>query len=155
MSKLTESVAYLKGLATGLGVDEENAKTSEQKLILQLIEALDTVADELVELQEKVEELDGVVDNIDEDLGSVEDLIYGDEEKCSCHHHHHHCDCEDELDEDYDDEEETDEETFVEYECPHCGEKEQFEFSKFDLDKDYECPKCHKPLFPEVSEEEE
>lgn len=153
MSKLTESVAYLKGLAAGLGVDEESAKTAEQKLILQLVETLDTVADELVELQDKVEEIDGVVENIDEDLGSVEDLVYGEDDECSCDHHHHHC--EDEEYDDYEDEEEDDDDTFVEYECPHCGEKEQFEFSKFDLDKDYECPRCHKPLFPEVSEEDE
>ena len=55
MSKMSEKVAYLKGLAEGLGV---NGDTEQGKLMLAMIDVLDAFADECKELDEKIEELE-------------------------------------------------------------------------------------------------
>ena len=51
MSKLGKKVAYLKGLAEGLGVKDED---NQGKLILALIDTLEAFAEENEELQERI-----------------------------------------------------------------------------------------------------
>ena len=125
MSNLTDRVSYLKGLAEGLKLDTEK---NEGKLIEKMLELLSDMAAEMDELRHDHEDLDEYVESIDSDLSELEDMIYGDEE-----------------DED---------DSLVEYTCPHCGEEMTFEVDNFDFDEDYLCPNCHKPLFPEAPEEE-
>ena len=54
MSKMGEKVAYLKGLAEGLGV---NADTDQGKLMLAMIDVLEAFAQECGETREELDEL--------------------------------------------------------------------------------------------------
>ena len=105
---VTEKVSYLKGLAEGLGIDE-NEKNG--KVIKAIIDVLDDLAFTVADLEDGFDELIEQVDAIDEDLGSLEDDFYEDE---------------DEDDYDYeDDDEELDDEELYEVTCPSCGAKNQ------------------------------
>ena len=67
---VTEKVSYLKGLAEGLGIDE-NEKNG--KVIKAIIDVLDDLAFTVADLEDGFDELIEQVDAIDEDLGSLED----------------------------------------------------------------------------------
>lgn len=131
MAKMTDKVAYLKGLADGMKL---TADTDEHKFLLKMLETLEAMAEATDELAAQQEELDEYCDNIDDDLSELEEYVYG----------------EDGEDEDGEDEEEISAgEDTVEYECPHCGYKTSFDIAEFDFEEDYLCPKCSKPFFPE------
>ena len=113
---ITEKVAYIKGLSEGLGF--EKADSAEAKLIKALIDLVDEMALEIEELQEDVCTLADYCEELDEDLGDVEEVL---------------------LDE-YDDEDELDEDDYYEIECPSCGEVIVFDDS---LEPDeLVCPAC-------------
>ena len=38
----------------------------------------------------------------------------------------------------------------IHYACPHCGEAITFRPADIDVEEDFLCPKCHKPVFPEL-----
>ena len=126
---ITEKVAYIKGLAEGLKLDETKP---EGKVISEIIKVLEDMAMTVSDTEERVEYLEGYADELDDDLALLEDEVYGDEED------------EDEFDcEDCDEECETccknccddDEECCVA--CPHCGEDVYL-----DEDMDFDCIKC-------------
>ena len=71
--KLTEKTAYLKGLLEGLNIDETKP---EAKLLKAVIETLDVMAEEVAELTAETEHLEDYLDDIDYDLGSLEDDYY-------------------------------------------------------------------------------
>lgn len=79
----SEKVAYLKGLADGLGLGKE---TKEEKLISAIIDVLDTIAVDMEDLEETCLDLGEEIDAISDDLSDVEDFLYeeccGDE--CCC-----------------------------------------------------------------------
>ena len=111
---LSEKVAYLKGLAEGLKISAEN---DQGRVITEIIGVLSDVADSVSAIEEECDRLNEYVEEIDEDLGDVEEAVYGDEED------------DDEYDgyddEDYDEEEEDEEDyddDVIEIECPNCGE---------------------------------
>lgn len=143
MSTLSEKVAFLKGLAEGLKLGDA---TPEQKLIGKMIETLDEMAKEVELLRNDYDDLNDYVEEIDDDLTAIED-IFDDEDDDECG-----CGCEHD-DDDYEDDDE--ESSSVEYECPHCGETTHFDVADFDLEEDYKCPSCQKPLFPETEEDDE
>ena len=68
-----EKVAYLKGLAEGLGLEPE---TKEGKLISVIIDTLSTIADEIEELNENALDIGDELDAISNDLAEVEEFIY-------------------------------------------------------------------------------
>ena len=117
--KITEKVSYIKGLAEGLSLDETSA---QGKVISAIIDALEEMAKELSDLKEDTEYLDAYIEEIDEDLGMLEEDYYEDGG----------CDCDDEdcgCDDD-----------FVEVECPECGETVCLDDS---IDFDHViCPAC-------------
>ncbi len=141
MSELTDRVAFLRGLAEGMQLDDSKP---ESKLLLKMLDLLDEMAKDNDDLHKALDELNEYMESIDEDLSDMEEDIYGDMS-----------DEEDEEDEDDDDEDEDEDEKTVEYACPYCGEVMVFDVERFDFDEDYLCPNCHKPLFPEDSEGEE
>ena len=96
---ISEKVAYIKGLAEGLSLDEA---TKEGKLLLAIIDILDDIAVEIDDVEEVISDLGDQIDAVDEDLSSLEEIIYDDED-CGCD-----CGCED--DEVY------------EVECPNCND---------------------------------
>ena len=102
---LTERTAYLKGLAEGLALDETKP---EGKVICEMVKLLDEMANSIADLEEDCDTLYDYIEEIDEDLGAVEEFVYDDDDcDCDC------CDCDDE---DFDDED------FFEVTCPACGE---------------------------------
>jgi predicted RNA-binding Zn-ribbon protein involved in translation (DUF1610 family) len=129
MSKLTERAEFLRGLATGYQLDESKP---EHSVILQLVDLIGDMAKELEETNEKLNQLQEYMEEIDIDLELLEDAVFEDEDE--------------DFEEDYD---------AVEYECPHCGHPIHFNINEFDLDEDYHCPNCGNSLFPEDDEDDE
>ena len=78
---ITERVAYLKGLADGLGLDME---TKEGRLISVIIDTLEDIVLEVEELNENALNLGEEIDALSDDLADVEELIFGDDDDCDC-----------------------------------------------------------------------
>ena len=118
---LTEKAAYLQGLAEGLGVDDA---TKEGKVIKELLTLVSDMADKLEAVDGELTELRDYIEEVDEDLGSVEEDLYGDDE-----------------DADEDEEDDGDDgDGYYEMVCPSCGETICFDES---LDTDeLVCPAC-------------
>ncbi len=93
---ITEKSAYLKGLAEGIALDPQKPET---KIIEALLDLVSEMAQKITELEHDVEVLNDYADELDEDLGFVEELLYEDDE----------CDCDDEYDEDD-----------CDFDCGHC-----------------------------------
>ena len=132
--EITEKVAYLKGLAEGLGLDTE---TKDGKILTAMIDILDDMALELADLDAAQEELGDGLDAVSDDLEDVEDLIYGEEE--------------DEEDED-DGEEDEDSEDCYATTCPNCEETIYFDESIL-ADGEVICPNCGEKLEFDLGEE--
>ena len=79
---LTEKIAYIKGLAEGLALDESKP---EVKVINAIVDLLDDMAYSVSDMEELYDELSAQVDEIDLDLADVESDVYDD---CDCD-----CDC--------------------------------------------------------------
>lgn len=73
MKNILQRIAYVQGLADGLGL-EENSK--EGQILLELV---DVVAELTEVLDEKFEDLEDYVDAVEEDLAELEDYVYDDE----------------------------------------------------------------------------
>ena len=91
---LTEKAAYLKGLAEGLSFEKESA---EGKLLLALVDLCSTLAEEVTRIDEDVEYVSDYCEELDEDLGAVEELLVDDD---------------DDYDDEFDDEDDEDEDEF-------------------------------------------
>ena len=99
---ICEKIAYIKGLAEGLNLDET---TKEGKILAAVIDLLGDITDEICEIEDGCDELMEQIDAVDEDLSAVEDFIYEDDDDCDCDCDC--CDCEDDED-------------LYEVECPKC-----------------------------------
>ncbi len=140
---VTEKVAYLKGLAEGLGIEEGS---KEGKLLKAIMDVLADLALSVEDLEDYTAELTEQVDAIDEDLDALEGDFYEDED-CDCD-----CDCDEDWDDEFydvscpncDEEFSVDEETLLEggIECPNCGEHLEFDIECDDDDCDCGCG-CH------------
>ena len=135
MSKLTDKISYLRGLAEGMKLNPEK---DSNRLILGILEVLGEVGDSFDALAQSHGELSDYVESIDEDLADLEADLYDDEDE----------DLAEEEDED-------DVAGFIEYECPHCGHVIQFDEDDVDFDEESFCPACGKELFPELLDTEE
>jgi hypothetical protein len=111
---VNEKVAHLKGVIEGMDFD---TTTKEGKLIGLIVDILSDVADELIEVEDDVDTLFDYADELDGDLGEVEQTLFGDEDdiddECSCG-------CHDE----YDFDEEDDEDDCCDEHCSCHAEKE-------------------------------
>jgi DNA-directed RNA polymerase subunit RPC12/RpoP len=131
--EILEKVAYMKGLAEGLGLD---GQTKEGKLLTVMMDILDDMALELQDMREGQIDLEEALDAVSDDLSDVESRVYEDED-------------EEEDEEDGEvyqttcpscGEEIFFDETILEdggVRCPDCGEK-----LEFDLDESEGCPNC-------------
>ena len=123
---INENAAYLKGLFDGYELDP-NSK--EVKLIGQMLELMTKMASRISDLEADNAELREYIEEIDEDLGSVEEELYFTDE-----------DEDDDYDEYDDDEYDEDDSEYYELECPNCGETVCFDDS---LDpNELVCPAC-------------
>ena len=142
---LSERIAYIRGLAEGLKLDESK---DEVKVINAIIDLLEDMAYDVVDMEDIVDEVCNQVDEIDEDLAEVEEEVYGEDYEGDWFDDY---DVDDEDDFDpFDDDEayyevtcpacnETtivDEDALIEGEldCPYCGAEIEFDFSELDED---------------------
>jgi len=128
---LTEKAAYLKGLASGLALDESKPET---KLINALIDLIDDIALTVADLDDELAVVTEQVDLIDEDLESLEEDFYEDDEdeeddliKITCPS------CGDDI---YIDDAILND---GELQCPNCGETLEFDIDCCDCDCDDDC----------------
>ena len=75
--EIKEKTAYLKGLADGLEYDKS---TKEGKLLAAIIDLLDEIAVEIDGLNQDVDYLSEYTEELDKDLGDVEEYIFDDDE---------------------------------------------------------------------------
>ena len=78
MSRMAEKVAYLKGLAEGLGVSGDS---DQGKLMLAVIDALEAFAQESGETCEKLDELEQYVEEIDSDVSDLEEALFSEDDE--------------------------------------------------------------------------
>ena len=138
---ICEKIAYLKGLAEGLKLDES---TNEGKVLTAIIDLLGDITEEICDIEESCEEIIEQIDAVDEDLADLESVIYEDDEEDDCD-----CDCDCCDDEVYEiecpacndviylDGEMLEEEGMV---CPNCGTELEFDFEGCDCG--CECCDC-------------
>ena len=142
MSKLTDRISFLKGMAAGMKL---NMDKDANKLMLEMLTVMGEMAEEMATMTEAHNDLNEYVESIDDDLAELEETLFGEEEM----------DGEDiDIDGEDDDEDEFGEDDLIVYACPHCGHEIEFHASDVDFDEDCLCPECHKPIFPELSEDE-
>ena len=72
MMTITEKIANLKGYLEGVQLDENKAET---KVIAKIVDILEDMALEIEEMEEQVDTLNDYAEELDEDLGDVEDKI--------------------------------------------------------------------------------
>ena len=129
---LTEKAAYLKGLAEGMNNDD--------KLTLKLLELVGDMADKINALEEELETHYAYLDELDHDLGELEEEVYEIEDD----EYDDDCDCDCCDDDDCDcccEDDEDDEDVFYEVTCPSCGEKVYFDEN---VDpSEVTCPSCN------------
>lgn len=121
---IPEKVAYLKGLAEGMGLDTEKSK--EAKLISVMIGILEEVGLTIEDIEETTlalgEEIDDLADSMD----------HGHHDFPPHHHHHHDMDCcgHDDFEDD-----------FV-LDCPSCNNEIPIDDDAFEQGF-VECESCH------------
>ena len=133
--EITEKVAYLKGLADGLGLD---AESKEGKVLLAMIDVLDDIALEIEDLKDAQDELADGLDAVSDDQEDVEDVVFGEDDY-------------DDYDEDEEDEDEESEDCYATT-CPNCEEVIYFDESILE-DGEVICPNCGEKLEFELEEE--
>ena len=142
----SEKVAYLKGLAEGLGIDKE---TKEGRVLAAIMDILEDMAHDIEDLEENAWELGEAIDQVSDDLSDIEDIVYDmddeddddydyddDEDFCGCC-----CGGDEEEDEDEDDEEPV----FYEVTCPACENTITIDEDVLNLGS-IECPNCGETL---------
>ena len=143
----SEKVAYVKGLAEGLGYDNTS---KEGKILAAILDILEDVAHDIEDLEENAWDLGEAIDQVSDDLAEIEELIYDEDfdddedededyEPCSCC-----CGGEDE-----------DEPVFYEVTCPKCGNTITIDEDVLDLGA-IDCPNCGEELeFDGIEEDED
>ena len=71
--EILEKVAYMKGLAEGIGLD---VKSKEGKLLKVMMDILDDMALELQDIRDEQGDLEEVLDAVSEDLSDVETYLF-------------------------------------------------------------------------------
>ena len=119
---ITEKAAYIKGLFEGYEID---AAKKEGKIISEMLTLIADMADEISALKADNRDLHEYVEELDHDLGELEEELYFGEDY--------------DEEEDYEDYDEEDSD-YYEIECPSCGEIVCFDDS---LEEDeLVCPAC-------------
>ena len=144
---LTERIAYIRGLAEGLNLDESK---EEVKVINAIIDLLEDMAYDVVDIEDVVDDVCAQVDEIDEDLAEVEEELYGDDYDYKWD--------DDDLDFEEDDDDFDpfdDDEAYYEVTCPSCGETTIVDEDAL-IEGELECPYCAAEIefdFSELNED--
>ena len=128
----SEKVAYLKGLAEGMGIQED---AGQGKLFKVIIDILEDLALDLADTKDSLVDLTDGMEDLSDDLAELEDEFYD-------------CLIDDEDEDDEEEEEDEDEEydedeepVFYSVECPGCGYKLTVDEDILDQGT-FECPEC-------------
>ncbi len=127
---ISERIAYVKGLAEGMELDTES---KEGKIISAIIDILGDISEEIDAINEEQFNIADQLDEVDEDLSTLEEIIYDEEDdECDCG-----CGCGPDCD---------------------CGCQDGLECTCHDEDDIYEvtCPNCNDVIYldAEMLEEE-
>ena len=141
MSKLTDRITYLKGMAAGMKL---NMDKDSNKLMLEMLTVMGEMAEEMAAMTEAHNDLNEYVESIDDDLADLEETLFGEEDG----------EIDEEMAEGDEDEDDLGDDDLIVYACPHCGHEIEFSASDVDFDEDFLCPACDKPIFPELNDEE-
>lgn len=122
MKDLKHQVAYLQGLAEGLGISDES---KEGKVITQIIDVLEEMALIITDLEMQQSEMEDYLEGIDDDLSDLEDDFYDDDD-----------DDDDDID-------------YVEVKCPSCHDIVCFDAEILEDDDLIEvtCPRCDEVVY--------
>ena len=120
---LTEKASYIKGLIEGLGIDKES---KEGKIYDAIIDLLNDLALSCEDNEAGIDELYELADEIDYDLGALEEDIYGEDDGCDCG-----CDCD------------CDEYMLI---CPNCQKEVPLTYENLINDDTVTCPFCNEIL---------
>ena len=126
--EILEKVAYMKGLAQGIGLD---VKSKEGKLLKVMMDILDDVALELQDIRDEQGDLEEGLDAVSEDLADVEGYLF-------------------DLEDDEEEDEEEDEEVY-QTTCPNCDEEIFFDETILE-DGSILCPNCGEELEFDLSD---
>lgn len=136
--KLTEKVAFIKGMMEGMKFDD---KSNEGIIISKLVDLLDDMASAVSDLQDTTDTIYDYIDELDYDLGDLEEFVYDD------------CDCDDDCDCccDCDDDDDDDDDHLYEVECPKCHD--QVYLSESILNDEIKCPNCGEVIMDAVEDD--
>ena len=123
-----ERVAYIRGLMEGLELDEDK---KEVRVINAIVELLEDMAISIEDLEESYDEMADLVETVDDDLASLEEDFYGEDECC----------CEDDEEDD----------CYYEVTCPTCGETVCLS-EDIVLSGQMDCPNCGESLEFDIEE---
>ena len=121
---ICEKIAYIKGLAEGLALDENK---KEGKVLAAIIDLLGDITEEICEIEDGCDELMEQIDAVDEDLASLENFIYEDDDDCDCCCDDDDCEC-------------CDDEVY-EIECPACNDIIYLDADMLE-EEGMTCPNC-------------
>ena len=141
MSKLTDRISFLKGMAAGMKL---NMDKDSNKLMLEMLTVMGEMSEEMAAMTEAHNDLNEYVESIDDDLADLEETLFGEEDG----------EIDEEMAEGDEDEDDLGDDDLIVYACPHCGHEIEFSASDVDFDEDFLCPACDKPIFPELNDEE-
>ncbi len=122
---ICDKIAYIKGLAEGLSLDET---TKEGRVLEAVIDLLGDIVEEICDIEDACDDMSEQIDAVDEDLANLEEDIYGDDdEDCDCD-----CCC-------------GDDDELYEVECPACNDIIYLDEEMLEEDG-INCPNCGTPL---------
>jgi len=124
MTDLRARVAYLQGLAEGLDIE---ATSSEGRILTSMIDVLGDLASEVMDVAEAHEELAEYVEDVDHDLDSLTESLFGEDS--------------DEITFVPDDDADFSDEIAVAA-CPECGETLGVGAGEMSMTVDAVCPRC-------------
>ncbi|MBQ6425840.1 MAG: hypothetical protein IJK14_04910 [Clostridia bacterium] len=129
MSKISEKVAYLKGLCEGLNLNDD----AYGKLFRAVIETLDAVSEEIEEHDLAIQDISDDLDDVFDDLDDLDEAIFDEE----------------------DEEEEEEDDGFFEVVCPSCGGVIYFDEDMLDNEDGLICPHCNEQVDIEICREDD
>ena len=138
--EILEKVAYMKGLAEGLGLD---TKSKEGKLLKVIMDILDDMAPELQDIHAEQGELEEGLDAVSDDLADVETYLYeqdGEDDEDDGEVYQTTCpNCQEDV---FFDEDILADGSIL---CPNCGEKLEFDLEEPDGCGGGCCGACAEP----------
>lgn len=128
MNDIRTKVAYLHGLAEGMDLE---ATSPEGRVLTSILDVMSDIAEQITDVQEAQDELAEYIEDVDYDLGLLEETVYGE-------------------DDDEDDEEylvpssavTEEEDGVVMITCPSCGETLAAGQGEGTVALDVTCPVC-------------